>query len=1046
MNFDLPAGDAAETFKQFSIQAKREILFPVAAVTGVITNAVQGPLSVRDALSQMTSNTGLSVVEDAQSGAIVIFFASPAKPHGSAPIQAMPAKAISKPDSTKPMKRKTPMAVLSALLTILNAPAQTAPTTNRPSDTSNEIVKLESFSVSGTHIASASTFTAPAPVLVLDSINLIAAAPANMADGLKQLPAIAPGGGQTVGGGTGNNSANFLNLRGLGVTRTLTLLDGRRYTPSGPTGQVDANLIPQGLVDHVDIVNGGASAAYGSDAVGGVINFVLNKEFTGVKADFVYGVAEAGDNKEYKTLLSYGTDYLGARGHFIFGAEYLVNEGINGDGRSTRTSEPNQIPDPTNTSKVVRANDIRTPYTTGGLIVTGVGGTTANNALIRGIMFGPGGVQQPYNYGTLSTTIGTTGGFQNGGDGFRVGTSQEIVRPLTRKAMFARSDYKLTDKVTFFLEGSYGESQMDVQNSPTTHTLTIKNNNAYLAQFAPTLLAQMNTLGVTSLTMNRLTLERGLTESHINDQNLRGLAGIITKIGDWSWESSYQWGSNDLRIPVTNNLITANMTAAADAILVNGQIICASASTNPACAPFNPFGTGAPSKAALDFVMGRSEYDNYTVQNVADTNLTGDLFKLPAGAVSVATGLQWRELTSTTTPNAMSAAGAYRLANTQPFSGGYKILEKFVETQIPIVKDLFLAKRVTATLAGRSTHYSTSGDANTWKAGLVWQISSDFRFRGSRSHDIRAPNLNELFSAGVQTNGVINDNFPGGTGKTYSGVPNIAMGNRDLKPETANSTVVGFVYQPSWLTGFNLAVDFYTIKINDAIFNAGGANAVRECDLNPASPLCAFVTRGSTNADPRAVIRTQTSPVNLNSEFYRGTDVEASYRIPLSSWFRGSRPGNLTVRALGGYVDEYTQISPLVTMLNQAGNATANATSGTTALPRVRGTLSVNYSRDRYTAFVQNRYIGAMTWDKTRILGVTTDFNDVTSANYVDAQVGYKLRLGRKDLEIYLNVQNVLDKGLVYAPKSGGATPLPTDVGLYDQVGRMFRVGLKTQF
>jgi hypothetical protein len=149
---------------------------------------------------------------------------------------------------------------------------------------------------------------------------------------------------------------------------------------------------------------------------------------------------------------------------------------------------------------------------------------------------------------------------------------------------------------------------------------------------------------------------------------------------------------------------------------------------------------------------------------------------------------------------------------------------------------------------------------------------------------------------------------------------------------------------------------------------------------------------------------------------------------------------------LGGYVDEYTQISPLVTMLNQAGNATANATSGTTALPRVRGTLSVNYSRDRYTAFVQNRYIGAMTWDKTRILGVTTDFNDVTSANYVDAQVGYKLRLGRKDLEIYLNVQNVLDKGLVYAPKSGGATPLPTDVGLYDQVGRMFRVGLKTQF
>ena len=375
IKFDLPAGDAAETFKQFSVQAKREILFPVAAVTGVTTNAVQGPLSVRDALTRMISDTGLSVVEDAQSGAIMIFFASLPKSPGSAQTQATPATPISKPDSTKPMKPKNLMAVLSALLTVLNAPAQTAPTTKRPSDTSNEIVKLESFSVSGSLIAGASTFTSPTPVLVVDQTTLLAAAPINLADGLKQLPSLAPGGGQTVGGGTGNNSANFLNLRGLGVTRTLTLLDGRRFTPSGPTGQVDVNLLPQGLVDRVDVVNGGASAAYGSDAVGGVVNFVLNKEFVGFKSDFLLGQSQKGDNQEYKGSVTFGTKYLNGRGHLIFSGEYVESKGVNGDGRDFRREESNQIPEPGNTTKVIRATDIRSPFTPGGHIINGAGGT-----------------------------------------------------------------------------------------------------------------------------------------------------------------------------------------------------------------------------------------------------------------------------------------------------------------------------------------------------------------------------------------------------------------------------------------------------------------------------------------------------------------------------------------------------------------------------------------------------------------------------------------------------------------------------------------------
>ena len=937
-------------------------------------------------------------------------------------------------------------ALCAGLVTITDA--QTAATPNPAPAASGEVLKLEAFSVSGSHIKGASTFTAPTPVLVIDHVALLAVAPINLAEGLKQLPAIAPGGGQTNGGGTGNSSANFLNLRALGVTRTLTLLDGRRFTPSGPTGQIDANLIPQGLVDRVDVVNGGASAAYGSDAVGGVVNFVLNKEFTGFKSDVVVGQSQNGDNKEYKGSVTFGTDYLKGRGHLIFNAEYAVSKGVNGDGRASRREETNQIPEPGNTTKTVRATDIRSPFTTGGHIINGAGGTAANNAQIRGIKFGPGGVQSPYDYGKLSTTVGTTNGFQSGGDGFRIGTSQEIVRPLTRKNLFLRSDFKLLDHLTVFAEGSYSETMADQQNSPTTHLLTIQRGNAFLAQVAPDLVARMTALGVTSFTMNRLTLERGLTESHVNDKNRRLLVGFNAKLGEWNWETSYQWGTNDISIPITNNLILARMAVAADAVLVGGQIVPRALAANPGAVAFNPFGAGSPSQAALDYVMGTTSFDETTTQDVADTKITGNLFTLPAGPLAVAVGAQWRSLKSTTRSDATSAAAGYRLANTQPFSGDYTIIEEFAEFQIPIIKDLPFAKQVTANLAARHANYSTSGDAESWKAGMVWQLQSDLRLRASRSRDIRAPNISELFTAGTQQNSNIDDTFPGGTGLTFQGVPRVTSGNPNLKPEVANSAVVGFVYQPSWLKGANFAVDFYTTKISDAIFLAGGQDAVRECSLNPASPLCSFVTRGPTSASPRAVIRTQISSVNLNSEFSRGVDFEASYRLPLNTWFANAQPGDLTVRAVAGYIDEYSRVSPLAPTINFAGNGLANAGSGSSAMPHVRGTLSLNHSRRAISSFLQMRYIGRMTWDKTRVLGVTTDYNDVPSTAYFDGQVAYRLPTMRQrwQTEIYLNIANLLDRDPTYAPRSGGATPMPTDPGLFDQVGRMFRVGVRTRF
>ncbi len=1058
--YDLPGGDAASTLAEFARSSGNQIAYLVENVRGEQTRPVRGKYAAIDALRRMLSGTALFAVQDEATGAIVVSRKRPGRvdapgatiavPHtppagDPAPNPAVRPAVQAKPPA--PLKTRNLLTLVTAWL-IAGTADSAEPASIPPGVKEPDLVKLETFNVSGSQIKAASTFTSPTPVLVVSYENLMAAAPVNMAEGLKQLPTIAPGGGQTNGGGTGNSSANFLNLRGLGVTRTLTLLDGRRFTPSGPTGQIDVNLIPQGLVDRVDVVNGGASAAYGSDAVGGVVNFVLNKEFTGFKSHFVAGQAQKGDNKEIKGEVTYGTDFMKGRGHLVLSAEYAVSKGVNGDGRASRREETNQIPEPGNTTKVVRAADIRSPFTTGGHIVNGVGGTAANNAQIRGIKFGPGGTQSPYDYGRLSTTVGTTNGFQSGGDGFRIGTAQEIVRPLERKNLFLRADFKLLPRLTLFVEGSYSETQMDQQNSPTTHLLTIRRDNAFLAQVAPDLVARMTSLGVTAFTMNRLTLEAGRTKSHVNDVNRRGLIGFDARLGEWNWETSFQWGTNDISIPISNNLITGRMAVAADAVLVGGQIVPRALAANPGAVAFNPFGAGAPSRAALDYVMGRTQFDERTSQDVADTKISGSLFSLPAGPLAIAAGAHWRRVKSTTKVDALSIAGGYRLANNQPFSGRDTVMEEFLEAQVPLLKDVPLAKKVSVNLAGRHTHYDTSGDANTWKVGVVWQPVPDLRLRASRSRDIRAPNINELFSAGRQSNGNISDNFAGGTGLTFQAVPNLNVGNPNLKPEVANSVVIGFVYQPAWLKGASFAVDFYTTKISDAIFVAGGQNAVRECSLNPASPLCAFVTRGPTTASPRAVIRTQTSAVNLNSERSTGVDFETSYRVPLNTWFANARPGNLTVRAIAGYIDEYTRVSPLAPTINIAGNGLANSASGTSALPHVRGTLSLNHSRNAVSTFLQMRYIGRMTWDKTRILGVTTDYNNVPSTAFFDGQIAYRLPKFRQrwNTEVYLNIANLLDRGPTYAPRSGGATPMPTDPGLFDQVGRMFRVGVKTMF
>jgi iron complex outermembrane recepter protein len=893
-------------------------------------------------------------------------------------------------------------------------------------------VSVEEVVVTGSRIQG--TFTTPTPVTAVTADQLAVAGPTTVAQGLQQLPSVSPGGGPTAGGGTANGGQNFLALRGLGAGRTLTLLDGRRFTPAGPAGTVDSNLIPSGLLQRVDVVTGGASAAYGSDAVAGVINFILDRSFEGIKVDAHVGRSEHNDNKDYKATFNMGKAYADGRGHVLFSAEYYDNDGVLGSAREFRRTASNQVLDPTKTDVYVRVNDLRTPYTTGGLIVIGAGGTAANNAAFQGIKFAPDGTSSAYDYGTFSSTRGTTFGTQNGGDGFRVSTGQEIIRPLQRKTVFINNDFQLTDAINVFTQVGYAATRSDFASSPTTHTLTIQRDNAYLARFAPEIQARMTTLGVPRLTMNRLTLERGPTHTDNLNYTLRGLAGLNGEIKGWRWEIAYQDGQNRNKGVTINNLLTPRMALAVDAVVnpANGAVVCRSTLTTPGngCVPFNPFGAGAPSEQALAYVMGTESVSLTTTrQKGGDFSLSGSPFELPAGPLSVAVGGEWREMSARTRSDPFSNAGNFRLVNQQDFFGKYDIWEVFAEAQIPVLAEMPFIKSLDLNVAGRHTDYSTSGGVQTWKFGAVWDMNDEFRLRYTRSRDIRAPNLQELFATGRQNNIVVVDEL---TGRTFNAIPNRTFGNINLQPEVASTTVLGAVYRPQWFSGFSLAVDYYEIRIRDAIGNVGGNNAVTQCNRSgQTSPICAFVTRDPAT---RSVIATQTAPANLTVSKVSGVDFEASYRLPLADWFEQDL-GTASVRSIFGYRSQNVTISPLVT-------PTIN-TAGEQGTPKWRGTVQVNHALGPVRTFVQARYIGKQIWDKERTLGVNTDFQDIEDAVYFDGQVAWEMKEGR---EIYLNVQNILDKDPVYSPSPGGATPTPTDTALYDQVGRMYRVGVRLRF
>ena len=936
-------------------------------------------------------------------------------------------------------------------------PAQPLPQAEAAEDeTSNDAVSSDGKTAADDLVVTGSRivrdgYAAPTPVTVLAVAQLEAATPSNIPDAINKMPQFFNSRGQASALTNADRpfAGNYLDLRGVGPQRTLVLLDGRRVPPTSYEGSVDTNLLPQLLVQRVDVVTAGASAVYGSDAISGVINFVLDTKYQGIKAVAQSGISQRGDNGSYRLGLAGGTSFADGRGHIIFSAETYDSNGI-----PRKTDRAGQSANYLYLGSGTAADPFRI-YANATFNNVARGGYVVNGPFARQ-QFITGGILAPFDRGTV---IGTRG-LSQGGDGAAATGKTVLVAGLTTYQTFARASYDFSDAVSVFAQASYADSrnQYDALENNFRFGIPIFSGNAFLPANAQAMLTATNTA---SFTMNRgHDRFEPLTIVDTRNKAFNATIGANGKFGGWSWEAFYTHGDSKLNTQ-RNESENSKFFAAIDAVdegqfnggARNGNIVCRVTLTNPGrypgCLPLNLFGENSPSAAALANINGITKFNVHNKLDEFSGNVQGTLFDIWAGPVSASLGASYRKQSIAQVSNADPAvardytgirgisptAARFVYTNVGSASGSYDVKEAFGEIVIPIARDLPFIRNLELNGAGRYTKYSTTGGETTWKVGVNYSPIEALRFRGTISRDIRAPTLFDLFAGRFFNSTVFSDPRTSVTAV----LPTFGGGNQSLKPEVGKTKTVGVIFQPGFLRGFSFSADWYELEIGNAISTLTALTISDRCEASGGTdPLCARISRpfGFDNRTPANFPTSiDISPVNLASIITRGVDFEASYNHGLGG-------GTLGLRGIVSYVYDYVTNSGLgAPPIDQAGlNLSISS-----AFPKVRGTFSVSYTGDMFNIFLQERYVGS-----TRVSNLTPAIfvpARAPSALYTDLTIGAKIPDFGGSLEPFLTINNLFDKKppLVPAQINPGVS-FPTTLSLYDVIGRSFTAGVRIKF
>ena len=932
---------------------------------------------------------------------------------------------------------------------------------------------VETIVVTGSRIV-ANGYEAPTPVTVVSSQELLDQTPESLAAGLADLPQFKQTSGSNVvsSQARNTNSGNYLNLRGLGEIETLLLLDGQRLPPTSYVGTTDANIIPQALIERVDVVTGGASAAYGSDAVAGVVNFVLDKNFEGIKGVGQAGISSRGDDYQIKTGLAFGKSF--GRLHFEGSFDYFYQPGIpnNGERPYGGNYEGGWVnvganPDRPCTAGTCAENPFTPMYnvrlaraTYGTLVNSGRNAEQAastngeSDFSLVGYTFDPDG---GYHLADLGQETGTSN-FNVGGADTSVSFGTTLTSKLRTRQAFGRLDYDFENGMNAFLQGSFTKANTEfvtVGAGTQFNSFQIFSDNAFLPEgFRETMEAE----GIASFVGSRVEADQTPKRAYNNNEATTILGGFNGMIGDFDWSLTGSWGNSDLKVRHAGNFNQRKWFAALDAVRgPQGNIVCRITLTNPGlqddCLPWNLFGEGSPSDGSYAYFEEESTFHVKSRQTDFAANISGPIFDLPAGAVMLALGGEFRhqylDMASNNDPSTpiditglRTYAKTYNLkynsTNQGKAHGTQDIKEIYGEIAVPVFSDKPMFQTLDLNGAVRYTDYSVTGGIWAWKVGATWEPNSEFRLRGTYSQDIRAPTLNELFAGVSSTRGGFEDIHTG----VNTNVINLSQGNPNLKPEIARTLTLGGIWRPSFLPGFSASVDFYRIKINDQIDQLGSGEVNQRCESSGGTdPLCDFIIRPfpfENRTDANFPISISRVPFNQASAVTYGFDYELNYRMDLDGVF-SSEPSTLDLRLIGNHVPSFvTQTSAGAEKVQLAGVA-----GGGVARDRINA--SAQFSEGPFSFGMNVRFIGVMYYDKDPATFITN--NRLAPVAYLGANISYDLDVGQNTVTLFANANNITDHfGFAPGTNSQPTEFYPTFTNFYDVVGAYFVGGVRFQF
>ncbi|MBL8553977.1 MAG: TonB-dependent receptor [Phenylobacterium sp.] len=908
--------------------------------------------------------------------------------------------------------------------------------------------------------------TSPTPLTVLGAEQFKRTTPSSVDDIITQLPAFRSNSGVNQvqrNAGSISTGQSLANLRGLGAQRTLTLIDGQRPAPTNAQGTTSTSIIPVGLIKRVEVVTGGASAAYGSDAVAGVVNFVLKDRIDHLEGQVIAGRSQRGDNEEWGVSLADGFSLMDDRLHVVVGADYNDNKGVGNiykrgwasvEAGNSGTPLAFGATRPAGTPAFGWATGVEyATQTPGGVINTARTPTGATVSLLNQLAFAPNGGLYRLERGPVF------GNLMINSSSNHVATpiaQWNLKQPLEALSTMGKAVYDVSEDTSIFVQAGYAWSNVfTLSQYHQTPTVTILATNPYLPAATRALMQANN---IASFDMGRVDTEWLGTSADNTYKTFEVSTGIKGKVLDrFSWDLSYNYGRSviDSKVYGTRE---ANLAAAEYAVLdASGNIVCGPVATNPnfaaarltntiqpglvqpGCVPLNPFGIGNSSQAARDYVAGLEFTRDVMVRHDVALNVSGSLFELPAGPIAFATGLEYRRDTLDQTADPLQILGLYSSGNNKSYSGKETVREGYAEVEVPLLKDVPFFNALGVNGAVRRTDYKISGAVTTWKVGGTWEPLDGLLLRMTRSRDIRAPSLSELFLVGgISATGSFVNPFNGQSAR----LPVQTLGNSNLVPERADTFSVGGTWRaPAGpLSGLRVSVDYFRIKVRDVIASVGATDILQRCFQN-VTIYCSAITFDNSAFGISKVL---TQPFNQSVLLAEGQDFEVGYRTDLDGV---GLPGSIDINAFATHLSHLKttdRTGPLGITVDNAGVQAGQS--------KWVGSAFINYRFDPITVGLQMRAFSKIRYSAlffgpeedgyNPTLSTSINKNVFPSLVYFNLNGSYDFeRFGRK-FQAFANVNNLFDKdppALAIAAINLGGNP-------YDYVGRTFKVGLRFGF